>query len=420
MNKIQVSIGVVGLGYVGLPLLLLLAKKYQVVGYDVDKNRISELITGLDKNSEHSKKEILKNKIKFTTNYLDIKVCNVFIISVPTPAKNNKPDLRNIEQANITVSKVLKKKDIIIYESTVYPGLVEEYCVPQIEKITKFVGNKDFFYGYSPERVNPGDNKKKIQDIIKITSGSSPKVAKKIDNIYKSVIKAGTFPVSSIKIAEAAKVIENTQRDINIALMNELSIIFNKMNLNMREILDAAESKWNFMKFTPGLVGGHCIGVDPYYLSYKAKKIGINPKIILSGRKINDEYYKYICNEIEKYLKLKKIKKKRIKILILGASFKENCKDIRNSQIIKIFALLKKKYNVHIFDPVISSKEILKKYKIKLIKKIKYKYYDYVLIAVGHKVFKTKYINTIKNSVNKNGAINDLKFLFGNKYANKT
>ena len=416
MNKLKINIGLLGLGYVGLPLLLTLSKKYKVVGFDTDKKRVNQIKKGIDKNNEFPKKQILNKKFKVSSDANAIKSCNIYIVAVPTPLKNYKPDLRNLENANTIISKFFKKKDIVVYESTVYPGLTEEFCVVQLQKKSKLLANKDFFYGYSPERVNPGDKSKKIENIIKITSGSSKKTASIIDKIYKSVITAGTYPVSSIKVAEAAKVIENTQRDINIAFMNELSIIFKKMKLNTKEILDAAGSKWNFIKFKPGLVGGHCIGVDPYYLSYKSKKIGINPKFILSGRKINDNYYKFIINEIKSFFKLKK-NKKNLKILILGASFKENCKDIRNSQIIKIYDNIKDKYKVEIFDPIVNSIEIYKKHRIRLSKKIKANYYDYVLIAVGHTIFKKRYKYSIEKSVKKNGKINDLKFLFNNKYA---
>ena len=415
MNKLKVNIGIMGLGYVGLPLLLLLSKKYSVVGFDTDKKRVDQIRNGIDKNSEFSKKQILNKKFKVSNDPNEIKNCNLYIVAVPTPLKGYKPDLRNLESANATISKFLKKRDIVVYESTVYPGLTEEFCVAQLQKKSKLIPNKDFFYGYSPERVNPGDKSKKIENIIKITSGSSKKTANTIDKIYKSVITAGTYPVSSIKIAEAAKVIENTQRDINIAFMNELSIIFKKMKLNTKEILDAAGTKWNFIKFKPGLVGGHCIGVDPYYLSYKAKKIGINPKFILSGRKINDNYYKFLINEIKFFFKFRK-NKKNLRILILGASFKENCKDIRNSQIIKIYNNIKNKYKVEIFDPIINFNEIYQKHGIKLSKKIKTNYYDYVLIAVDHAIFKKKYKSQIEKSVKNSGKIKDLKFLFKNKY----
>ena len=324
INKLKLA--VIGLGYVGLPLALEFAKKKNVIGFDLDKKRIDQLKTGFDKNLEINSREF-KNlkKLKFTNDKKDLKLSNFFIITVPTPIdKIKKPDLQPILSASETVGRFLKKKDIVVYESTVYPGCIEEKCVPVLEKFSRLKFNKDFFCGYSPERINPGDKKLKVSNIKKITSGSTPNVAKLIDNLYKKIIKAGTHKAPSIKVAEAAKVIENTQRDLNIALINELSILFNKLKIDTKQVLDAAESKWNFIPFKPGLVGGHCIGVDPYYLTYKAKKIGYSPKVILAGRSINDNMGSYVASELIKKMRKKKIKVKTAKILIMGLTIKEN------------------------------------------------------------------------------------------------
>ncbi len=343
MKKKYISI--IGLGYVGLPLAVEFAKFFDVIAFDYNSKRINELRNNLDENNEIKKNELKKlKKLYFTENEKDLKKSNIFIIAVPTPIKKNKkPNLIFLKQACITVSKYISKKDIVIFESTVYPGLTDDYCIPIIEKYSKFKINKDFFCGYSPERINPGDKKNKLSTIVKITSGSNYKTSIFVDNLYKKIIKAGTYRTSSIKIAEAAKVIENTQRDLNIAFINELSIIFNKLHLDTDEILKAASTKWNFIKFSPGLVGGHCIGVDPYYLTYKAKKVGYSPKIILSGRDMNDNMVKYVSKRFLNKLSEKKIKIINSQILILGFSFKENCSDTRNSKIKDLHKLLIRK-----------------------------------------------------------------------------
>lgn len=398
----KINVGIIGIGYVGLPLTICLAKKFSVVAFDYNASRIKELNKGIDRNNEFRKKDILSKNIIYTNFINDLYNCNYFIIAVPTPIdSNNNPNLEYLKKANYLVSRVLKKKDIVIYESTVYPGLTEEYCIPQLEKYSKLKANIDFFYGYSPERVNPGDKLRKIENIVKVTSGSNFETANKINFLYKSVITAGTFKTSSIKVAESAKIIENIQRDINIALMNELSMIFAKMNIDHHEVIKAASTKWNFVKFVPGLVGGHCIGVDPYYLSYKAKKIGINPKIILAGRSINNNYFTHISNQIEEQAGKK--------LLIMGLSFKEDCKDLRNTQVVKIYnKLKKKKYKIDVYDPIVDKKEAKKLYGINLIKKIKVNNYNIVLIAVAHKNFKNLK-NKIYKSIKKNGKIIDLK-----------
>ena len=327
-------ISIIGVGYVGLPLAIKLSKYFKVYGYDANNERIDQLKKGIDifKDQKISNKE--KKKIKFTNNINELENSNIFIVTVPTPVKKNKnPDLSHLISASKTVGSVMKRNSIVIYESTVYPGCTEEVCVPVLEKYSKLKANFDFFYGYSPERINVGDKKHKIENIKKIVSSSNKYSMKKIFKVYNSIIRAGVYKAESIKVAEAAKVIENTQRDLNIALINELSIIFSKLGINTNEVLNAALTKWNFVKYEPGLVGGHCVGVDPYYLTYKSKKIGYNPKVILSGRKTNDQMSKHVFDLVNKYAKKNHIDKKRYKVLVLGYSFKENCSDIRNSKI---------------------------------------------------------------------------------------
>ena len=413
INKLKLA--VIGLGYVGLPLALEFAKKKNLIGFDVDKKRINQLKSGIDKNLEIIKKEF-KNlkKIKFTNNKKDLEQANCFIVTVPTPIdKFKKPDLKPILEASKTVGKLLKKMDIIIYESTVYPGCIEEQCVPILEKFSKLKFNKHFFCGYSPERINPGDKKLKISSIKKITSGSTPKTAKLVDELYKEIIKVGTHRAPNIRVAEAAKVIENTQRDLNIALINELSILFNKLNIDTREVLDAAGSKWNFIPFRPGLVGGHCIGVDPYYLTYKAKKIGYNPKVILAGRDINDNMGYYVASELIKKMKKKNIKIKGAKVLVMGLTFKEDCTDIRNSGIQNVINKLKKfDCKLDLYDPWADKIEIKKTYNTYPISKLDKKKYDSIIIAVAHDKFKNLGMKFISSLCKKNHLIYDLKSLF--------
>tara|TARA_Y100000389_G_scaffold205131_1_gene263738 strand:- start:7807 stop:9084 length:1278 start_codon:yes stop_codon:yes gene_type:complete len=409
---------VIGLGYVGLPLALQFQKYFKVVGFDLNKSRISSLKKNIDNTKEVSVKDLKKAKnIKYTSDIFDLKDCNTYIVCVPTPinSKNN-PNLNNIKHACKVIGSKLNKNDVVIFESTVYPGVTDEICTPILEKFSNLTHNKEFFTGYSPERVNPGDKFHRIQNTIKVTSGSNNKTAKYVDNLYKKIIKVGTFKASSIKIAEAAKIIENTQRDLNIALVNELSMIFNLMDLDTNEIINAASTKWNFIKFKPGLVGGHCIGVDPYYLTYKAKKIGFNPKVILSGRKINDKMSKYVVQKI--HLPLKKLKKPSVrqKILILGITFKENCPDIRNSKVFDIYNSFDElNYIVDIFDPCADKDELLKEYGLKLMSKFPEKKYDSILIAVAHKYFKTMGAKAIKKISKKNTIIFDLKNIYNQK-----
>ena len=404
------------MGYVGLPLAVAFAKKFIVTGYDINLQRINKLKKNYDETNEVLKNS-LKNakKLNFTSKIGDISDCNIFIITVPTPVfKNNQPNLKMLISASKEVGKIIKKNDIIIYESTVYPGVTEEICIPILEKNSKQKINKDFFVGYSPERVNPGDKSKKITDITKIVSGSNKYALNKINKLYLKIITAGTYQAKNIKIAEAAKVIENTQRDLNIALINELSIIFEKLKISTEEVLKAAETKWNFLSFRPGLVGGHCIGVDPYYLTYKSKKVGYVPKIILAGRKLNDDMPKYVFKKIYNEFKSRKIRMYKKKILIMGLTFKENCPDIRNSKVINLFDYFKKQ-NVKIstYDPVLNLKKKFKK-NYNLISKPKKNFYDCVIIAVKHKQFIDKK-RMIKTYCNKNGFIFDLKYILKNE-----
>ena len=407
------KIAVVGLGYVGLPLSIEFSKHFKTVGFDIDKKRINQLKDFNDINNEISLAEIKnKKKLTFSSNIEDIKKCNTFIITVPTPVdKKNKPDLKNIFKSCLIIGKILKKKDLIIFESTVYPGLTEEVCIPKIEKYSKLKINKDFYCGYSPERINPGDKKRTLSKIIKITSGSNLIASKIVDNLYKKIIKAGTFNVSSIKVAEASKVIENTQRDLNVAFVNELSMIFSKMNIDTEEVLDAANTKWNFQKFTPGLVGGHCIGVDPYYLTYKAKRLGLKPKIILSGRKVNNNMSKFITKKINNNIKLKKNINSRI--LIMGITFKENCSDIRNTKVIDLYNQLSKTNNiVDVYDPTVNKIEVKKIYNLKLMNILKKNYYDAIVISVAHNLFRNIGFKKIRSYGKKKCLIFDLKYLF--------
>jgi len=417
---VKKKIAIIGLGYVGLPLAVAFSKKRNVLGFDLSIKRIDELKQGYDKTNEVLSKDLKKNKnITFVSDIEKIRVSNTYIIAVPTPIKKNKkPDLKNIIDATKLVSSVLSKGDIIIYESTVYPGLTEEICVPVIEKNTNFKFNKDFYCGYSPERANPGDKKHTVDKIVKITSGSTPKIANIVDQLYSEIIKAGTFKVSSIKVAEAAKVIENTQRDLNIALMNELSLIFNQLNIDTDEVLKAASTKWNFINFKPGLVGGHCIGVDPYYLTYKSENAGYSPKIILAGRNINENMPKYICKRFVRALSKRTNNKNRKKILILGATFKENCPDLRNSKVYDIFSYLKKKQlQVDIHDPIAVPKEMDGIYESHFIKNLRNSFYDGILLAVAHKEYIKLGAKNILKFGTKNCIFYDIKSSFHKNYS---
>ena len=388
------KIAIIGLGYVGLPLAVEFAKKYPVVGFDIFQARIDELKKGYDRTLElttEELKESINQGIHFSTNLDDLRSCTIFIVTVPTPIDvSNRPDLTPLVKASETVGKVLKKDDIVIYESTVYPGVTEEVCVPVLERISGLSFNKDFFAGYSPERINPGDKKHTVKNILKVTSGSTPEVADKVDALYRSIILAGTHKASSIKVAEASKVIENTQRDVNIALINELALIFNTMGIDTGEVIEAAATKWNFIKLKPGLVGGHCIGVDPYYLTYKAEELGYKPNLILGARQINNGMGKYIADKTIKLMIEHDTKIKDANVLVMGLTFKENCPDIRNTKVIDIIQELEAfKCHVDIYDPWVDKNEAKEHYGYDLIDNplTANKHYDSIIVAVGHQEF---------------------------------
>ena len=411
MKKIRYKISIIGMGYVGLPLACEFGKFYDVIGYDINQERILELKNKIDSTHEVNKKIINNAKnLTFTSNSNKLNDSNIYIITVPTPInKNTKPNLFPLKSATVLVGKNLKKNDIVIYESTVYPGATEEVCVPLLEKNSNLYFNKDFFCGYSPERINPGDKDHRLPNIVKIISGSNSATTKIISKLYLSIIKAGVHIVSSIKTAEASKVIENVQRDLNIALSNELSIIFDKLNIDTKEVIDGAATKWNFQKFYPGLVGGHCIGVDPYYLTYKSKISGVNPKIILSGRKLNDSMPKYIANKLKKDLKKIGINKKRPKIIIFGLTFKENCPDIRNSKVFDLISILKlMNYNITANDPFIKKID-----GVKLNNTIdQVDFYDVAIVCVGHKKYIKMGSDKIKKMCKKKSLLYDLKSIY--------
>ena len=407
------EITIIGLGYVGLPLAIEFGKKFNVLGFDTSKSRVYELKKGLDSNGEFTENQILQNKIQFTHSEKDVGNSDFYIVTVPTPLKkNNEPDLRPLKSASQIVGKKIKKGDIVIYESTVYPGCTEEDCVPILEKTSGLVYNVDFFCGYSPERINPGDKKRKLSNIKKVVSGSNTNVSNIVNDLYSKIIIAGTHLAPSIKVAEASKIIENVQRDVNISLMNEFALIFEKLNLDTKEVLDAASTKWNFLNFRPGLVGGHCIGVDPYYLAYKSEKSGYKPKVLLSGRKVNNNICKNIFKSIYKKCKNSKIDLKKCKILILGITFKENCSDTRNSRVVNLYYHFKKlNNNVDVYDPNANKDEVYRSSKIKLIQSINKKY-DVVILAVAHNQF----LNIeYKNILNKNYVLYDVKSILPKK-----
>ena len=409
------NISIIGLGYIGLPLAIEFSKYFNVIGFDIDKKRVRELNEGIDRTKETVIKKNFSKNIYFTNNIKKLQNSNVFIITVPTPVmRNNKPDLSYLKKASEVVAGNLKSSSIVIYESTVYPGCTEEYCCPILERLSGLRLNKDFYLGYSPERINPGDNKHKLKNIVKIVSGSNAHSLNLIKKLYSKIIKAGLHVAESIKIAEAAKVIENIQRDINIAFINECSLIFKKLNINSSKVLKAAETKWNFIPFKPGLVGGHCIGVDPYYLTYKAKKLKYNPKVILAGRKINNTMSFYIAKQVVEALKKTDENLKKKKVLILGLSFKENCIDIRNSKVFDIINYLqKKKIKIDVYDPIIDRSNITKEHKINLLNRLEKKnYYDIIILAVPHLAFLSMGIEKIKKFGNKNLKIFDLKSVF--------
>ncbi len=402
------KIGIIGLGYVGLPLAVEFSKKYSTIGFDINELRVNELINGVDSTLEVENTELInvlvKNKqekgLYVTTKLDDIKDCNFYIITVPTPTdKNHRPILTPLKKASESVGKVLKKGDYVIYESTVYPGATEEDCIPVLEKVSGLRYNEDFYVGYSPERINPGDKERTVSKILKVTSGSTPYAAKIIDELYKSVIEAGTFLASSIKVAEASKVIENSQRDINIAFVNELAKIFNKLDIDTTEVLEAAGTKWNFLPFKPGLVGGHCIGVDPYYLAQKAQEVKYHPEIILAGRRLNDGMGVYVASQIIKLMLQNEIKIKDANVLALGITFKENCPDIRNTKATDVYhELLSYGVNLKIYDPWANKQEVKEAYSLDIVNKLPESKFDVIILTVAHHEFLNIKFDKYKNS----------------------
>lgn len=406
------KIAVIGLGYVGLPLAVEFGKKVATLGFDLKKSRIEELRSGLDSTREVEEDELKESVLlSFSDDAESLRDCNHYIIAVPTPIDQSKrPDLSPLKSASELVGRFISDGDIVVYESTVYPGATEEVCVPILETISGLVFNKDFFCGYSPERINPGDKEHRLTDIVKVTSGSTPDIAKKVDDLYKTIITAGTFPASSIKVAEAAKVIENTQRDVNIALVNELSLIFNKLGINTSEVLQAAGTKWNFLPFSPGLVGGHCIGVDPYYLTHKAQEVGYHPNMILAGRRLNDNMGKYIASRVIKLMLQKHIEVSRAKILVMGLTFKENCPDLRNTKVVDIISeFFDYGIEVEIYDPWANSVEAEQEYGLKLKATLDESSYDAVVLAVSHNQFREMKIADFRKLVKEPSVIFDVK-----------
>jgi UDP-N-acetyl-D-galactosamine dehydrogenase len=415
MNSLNnLKICVIGMGYVGLPLALELSKHFSVIGFEINIKRLNDLKNGIDSTNDVEEKFSEGERLLFSNDESLISACNCFLVTVPTPVDFHKqPDFQHLISASKLIGKFLKKNDLVIYESTVYPGATEEKCVPELEKASGLIFNHDFFVGYSPERINPGDKANKLTNIKKITSGSTPEIAILVDSIYKKIIKAGTYSAESIKIAEAAKVIENIQRDTNIALINELAILFNRLEIDTNAVLRAAETKWNFMPFRPGLVGGHCIGVDPYYLIHKGQAIGYYPEIILAARRINDNMSSHIVSELIKHMIKSNIQIRNSKILVLGLSFKENCADIRNTRVIEVVEQLKEfDCNVDIYDPVVSPDDVLDSFKIKLIQYLTPSSYDAILLAVAHDKFKSMGAQEIRALGKINHILYDVKSIF--------
>jgi len=425
MNLQNKKIAIIGLGYVGLPLAVEFAKKYAVIGFDINQIRVDELNSGHDSTlevSDDNLQSVLKQSTKeglvLSCTNDDLKGCDIFIVTVPTPVdKNNRPILVPLIKASETIGKVLKKEDIVIYESTVYPGVTEDDCVPVLEKISGLQFNKDFYCGYSPERINPGDKKHTVTKIKKVTSGSTPEIGKLVNELYASIITAGTHLAPTIKVAEAAKVIENAQRDINIAFVNELAKIFNKLDIDTHAVLEAAATKWNFLPFKPGLVGGHCIGVDPYYLAQKAQEVGYHPEIILAGRRLNDSMGEYVATEVLKLMVQNEIPVKSAKVLMLGITFKENCPDIRNTKAIDVYKALKSFHmDVDVYDPWASSEEVNHEYGIETVSSIENKKYDVIVHTVAHNEFLELKLRDFKNS---KAVVYDVKGNLNSKEVNK-
>lgn len=414
MNFSNKKIGVIGLGYVGLPLAVEFGKKYPTLGFDINQSRVEQLLAGHDSTLEVSDEELKASPfMSYSFSPSDLESCNVYIITVPTPIdEHNQPDLTPLVKASQMLGSVVKKGDILVYESTVYPGATEEVCIPEVEKVSGLKFNVDFFAGYSPERINPGDKEHRVTNILKVTSGSTPEIAEQVDQLYKSIITAGTHKASSIKVAEAAKVIENTQRDVNIALINELSIIFNKLDIDTLEVLEAAGTKWNFLPFRPGLVGGHCIGVDPYYLTHKAQSVGYHPEMILAGRRLNDGMGEYVVSQLIKKMLKKRIHVEGANVLVMGLTFKENCPDLRNTKIVDIVSELKEyNINVDITDPWCANEEAEHEYGLSLIENVQDGHYDAIILAVGHNQFKELGAEKIRSYGKQKHVLYDLKYL---------
>lgn len=410
------KIGIIGLGYVGLPLAVEFGKKRQTIGYDLNHNRVKELMNGIDSTLETTSKDLSDaTYLTYTTNSYDIKDCDIYIVTVPTPIdKFKNPDLSYLENSSREVGSMLNNGDLVIYESTVYPGATEEVCVPILESNSNLIFNKDFFCGYSPERINPGDTEHRLTNIKKVTSGSTPEIADEVDNLYQEIIDAGTFKAKSIKVAEAAKVIENTQRDVNIALINELSLIFDKLNIDTESVLDAASTKWNFLPFKPGLVGGHCIGVDPYYLTHKAIEVGYNPEMILAGRKLNDNMGYIIVQKVLNLMRNKNIVIEHSRVLIMGLSFKENCPDLRNTKVVDLIKSFKdNNCKVDVYDPWVNPNIAMQEYNIALEKTLTKGKYDAIILSVAHDEFKSYTSSQIRAFGKDINILFDVKHLFG-------
>jgi len=414
-NLRNLKVAVVGLGYVGLPLAVEFGKRFNTIGFDIKPERVDELRKGRDSTLEVDSAELAEaTRLTYTTRLADLKPCRVFIVTVPTPIDEYKrPDLTPLVKSSESVGQVLKKGDVVVYESTVYPGCTEEVCVPILERVSGLKFNKDFFAGYSPERINPGDKEHRLPTIRKVTSGSTPEVAEFVDSFYRSIITAGTHKASSIKVAEAAKVIENTQRDVNIALINELALIFNRLGIDTEEVLNAAGSKWNFLPFRPGLVGGHCIGVDPYYLTHKAQAIGYHPEMILAGRRINDNMGNYVAQQVAQLMIQRRIQVKDSRILIMGLTFKENCPDVRNTKIVDVVKELEKYgARVDVYDPWADADEAEHEYGLRPVGKLKPGTYDAVVMGVAHKEFRAMGIKKVRALGRKQHVLYDIKYVF--------
>ncbi|EII3728134.1 Vi polysaccharide biosynthesis UDP-N-acetylglucosamine C-6 dehydrogenase TviB [Vibrio cholerae] len=410
----NIKVAIIGLGYVGLPLAVEFGKQRQTIGFDINQARIDELSAGHDSTLECSDAELAEAvQLIYTSSIEALQECNVFIVTVPTPIdKHKQPDLSPLIKASETLGKVIKQGDVIIYESTVYPGATEEDCIPVVERVSGLKFNQDFFAGYSPERINPGDKEHRVTNILKVTSGSTPEVAEYVDQLYKTIITAGTHKASCIKVAEAAKVIENTQRDVNIALINELSIIFNKLGIDTLEVLEAAGTKWNFLPFRPGLVGGHCIGVDPYYLTHKAQSVGYHPEMILAGRRLNDGMGQYVVSQLVKKMLKKRIHVEGANVLVMGLTFKENCPDLRNTKVVDIISELKDyNINVDIIDPWCSNAEAQHEYGLSLCEQPKINHYDAIIMAVAHGAFREMGAEVIRALGKEKCVLYDLKYI---------